>query len=466
LPTPSPSSYWPTILVVGIGTLLSALAGSSATVALPRIGRVFGLDISTVRWVISVYLVSVTALLPVAGAVADIVGHRGIYLAGFCLFGATSLAGGLAPSFTWLVVARVAQGVGAAMLMATGPALLTTAAPAAKRGRALGTVATCTYIGLTVGPTLGGLLVSKAGWRWVFYINVPVALVVLALGSRFLPPPQKRKLPFDWAGALFLICGLAPALTVISEADRWGLSLWPTITLIVCGAAGLTAFVVTERWRLRHDVSALLDLRLFSNRTFKTAAASAVFNYIALFVPIILLPFYLTEGQGLDAGQAGLLLSAQPLVMAFLASPAGWLSDRIGTRPLATTGMGLMGGGLLLLSTLGPQSAIWTVAAFLALVGAGTGIFISPNSSALMGSAPLHRQGAAGGVLAVSRNLGMLIGVAAATAIFAAAGGQTGRSWQAADFGALQSSLRVAAVVAFGGAIASALGKSPSQKSR
>jgi EmrB/QacA subfamily drug resistance transporter len=439
--------------LVGVGTLLAALAGSSVTVALPRIGALFQRDISTVRWVMSAFLVSVTALLMVVGRAADLVGHRRVYLLGFGLFGATSLACGLAPTFIVLVVSRVVQGIGAAMLMATGPALLTTAAPASRRGRALGTAAAATYVGLTIGPSVGGVIIANLGWRWVFFLNVPLAAALVAAGVFLLPTSKKKSARFDWQGGLILVAGLLPCLVMISEGNRWGWVVWPSGVLGAVGLALLAVFV----WIEMHADSPLISLSLFRIRSLDAAIASALCNYVALFVPIILLPFYLTEGKGLAADQAGLLLSVQPAVMALVTSPAGWVSDRIGTRPLTVSGLGLMGGGLFGLATVGPHTHPGMVAVWLAVIGMGTGVFISPNSSTLMGSAPSDQQGIAGAILAVSRNLGMLIGVAAATGVFTLAGGSTGGGWQPVDFGALESSLWVAGSVAWLGGLTSFL---------
>ena len=182
---------------------------------------------------------------------------------------------------------------------------------------------------------------------------------------------------------------------------------------------------------------------------------SAVANYVALFTIIIMLPFYLEEGKGYAPSRAGLFLSVQPLLMALVASSAGRLSDRLGPRWLCVTGMTIMAAGVALLSLSGAETAPWQVVIGLALAGLGTGIFISPNSSALMGAAPGSRQGVAAAVLAVSRNIGMLIGTGLATTVYLLSGGATGHSWTAPDFSALSTTLLVAAGVALLGAVVS-----------
>lgn len=454
-PVAGPVRPYVVLLVVGVGTLLSAMAGSMANLALLSIGRDLDVSIEDSRWVIQAFLLTVGVLLLVVGKLSDLWGHRRVYLTGFFLFGITSLACGLAGSFHVLVLFRILQGVGGAMMMATGPALLTTTFPGSMRGRALGMLATATYTGLTLGPPLGGLLISEPlSWRWAFYVNVPVAVVVFALGVAFLPRvPRSPAARFDWAGAVSLLLGLPLVLLALSEGQRWGGSSWMTWGAAGIGLPLLVVFVLVER---RHP-QPLLDFSLFASRMFTGAALSSVANYVALFAVIMMMPFYIEEGLGRVTSEAGLLLAVQPLVMALVASPSGWLSDRIGSRGLATAGMLLVAAGVGGLSTVGSQTSPVLVGAWLGLVGLGTGVFISPNSSALMGAAPHRQQGVAGGVLAEARVLGMLLGVAMATALFHAAGGRTGQAWRDVDFSAMRTALQAAAGIALAGALAASL---------
>jgi EmrB/QacA subfamily drug resistance transporter len=452
-PEPKTKPYL-VLTVVGVGTLLSAMAGSMVNLALPDLGRDLAISIEDSRWVVQAFLLAVGALLLPAGRLGDLLGHRRVYLIGYTFFGVASLACGLAGSFTSLVVFRVLQGMGGAMALATSPALLTLSFPGKHRGRALGMQATATYVGLTVGPTLGGFIVSALGWRWTFYFYVPAALVILFLGLRFLPHERKEEKPkFDLAGALALLLGLPFSLLLLSECQRWGTGFYMTWLSAGVGATGLFFFILVQR----RTASPLLDLNLFRSRMFTGASISAVANYIAMFAVTILMPFYLEEGLGKSPAVTGMFLSVQPLLMALVASPSGWLSDRLGSRGLATAGMLIMAVGLFGLSGLGPDSGEARVILWLATVGLGTGIFISPNSSALMGSAPRTQQGAAGAVLAESRSLGMFIGVAMATAIYHAAGGRTGAHWRPEDFDAMHLSLLAGSAAALLGALAASL---------
>jgi MFS family permease len=312
-----------------------------------------------------------------------------------------------------------------------------------------------TYLGLTAGPSFGGWLAKGFGWRSVFYINVPVGTAAACLSVRFIPRDRTGAAErFDAAGALTFLGGLVLLLFAMNRGHAWGWGSPPIAGTLFAACALLGAFVAVE---LRAPAP-MLDLSLFRNRMFSAAAASAVLNYVCLYSVVFLMPFYLIQGRGFDPARAGFLMTAQPLVMSVASPLSGTLSDRSGARLPGTVGMTVMSAGLFLLSCLGRQASLWHVAAGLAVVGLGTGIFISPNSSALMGSAPLSRQGIASGILATARNVGMVLGVGLAGAIlttFLARGGSVGQD--AALFGAVAASYRVASGVALLAALASAI---------
>jgi EmrB/QacA subfamily drug resistance transporter len=449
------------LLVVGLGTLLGAMAGSMVNLSLPSIGRDLGVSIESSRWVVQSFLLVNAVLLLPAGRLGDLLGHGRVYLIGFALFGVMSIVCGMAGSFPVLVGGRVLQGLGAAMLIAVAPALLTTTFPPEKRGRALGVMSTATYIGLTISPPLTGLVLSVLDWRWAFYLMAPISAVICVLGLFCLPRGSRaEKVRFDWGGAAALVVGLPLLLLFISQVQTWGIASAWSLGSGALGLVGLVLFVVLQA-RVR---APLLDLGLFRSRVFTWSVLAAVFNYVALFTAVLLMPFYLEEGIELSPAMMGLVLAAQPVLMAVTASPSGWLSDRIGTRALAVVGMVLMAGGLAGMAALGPDSSPWVAAGWLALVGLGTGIFISPNSSALMGAAPRKRQGTAGSVMAEARTVGMLLGVAVSTAVYQAAGGGTGEAWSAEDFGALRFALLVGVAAAVISAVAAALCSQPSER--
>jgi EmrB/QacA subfamily drug resistance transporter len=407
---------WWVLLAVGIGTFMSALDGSVVNTILPVIRDYFRSNVALVEWVVVIYLLVVSGLLLSFGRFGDLRGHKAIYAAGFVIFVGASAACGGSSSVGYLVGARAVQAFGAAMLFANAPAILTKSFPPSQRGQALGMQATMTYLGLTVGPALGGWLTQTWSWRAVFYINVPVGLAAFVLSLRFIEaetPDPSRAERFDLWGALLFAVGLAALMLGLNQGSEWG---WLSPAILGCLAVAvivLTAFVLVEK----RSPAPMLDLSLFGVRLFSASTAGAVFNYLCLFAVIFLMPFYLMQGRGLGPAQAGLFLSAQPVIMAIAAPISGALSDRIGSRLLSTGGMATMTVGLFLLSRLGPTSSTATILISLAVTGLGTGIFISPNTSALLGSAPRQRQGIASGILATARNVGMVLGVGLAGAI-------------------------------------------------
>ncbi len=415
-PLAADNHRWLILLAIGVGSFMSALDGSVVNTILPVVSRAFGSDVATIEWVVTVYLLVVSGLLLSVGRLGDLRGHKPVYVSGFAVFVLGSALCGFAPNVVALIASRALQALGAAMLFANAPAILTKNFPAVERGRALGLQATMTYLGLTAGPSIGGWLADQLGWRSVFYINVPVGLIAVWLSLRFIPrdPAPDRAERFDPAGAVLFLLGLVTLLLGLNQGHAWGWTSFPIVGLLAAAGLLLAAFVVVEG-RVPYP---MLDLGLFRRRLFSASVASAVLNYICLYSIVFLLPFYLIQGRGLTPSQAGLILTAQPLVMAVVAPLSGALSDRIGSRLPSSLGMAILACGLFLLSRLGPQSSLPAVAASLAIAGLGTGIFISPNTSALMGSAPRNRQGIASGVLATARNVGMVIGVGVAGAIF------------------------------------------------
>ncbi|MHB1294080.1 MAG: DHA2 family efflux MFS transporter permease subunit [Anaerolineae bacterium] len=441
------------LVAVGVGSFASAAVTSMVSTVLPVITEALASPVSLSQWVITGYLLAVSALLLSAGYLGDLYGHKRVYLIGAAVFTLGSGLSSLATSVQALIAFRLVQGMGAAALYATAPAILTRSFAPERRGRVLGLQATMTYLGLTVGPSLGGWLAQTWGWRAVFLSNVPLGLLALAFAWVYVPAlagsgTQRR---FDWAGALLFATGLVALLQGLNRGPRIGWGSWQVLTLLGAAMVLTAAFVLRER----RAPTPLLDLALFQSRTFTATGMSASLNYTALTMVTFLMPFYLQRGRGFSPAEAGLLLTAQPIVMALAAPISGALSDRIGTRIPAALGMAVLALGLLLMSRLGGDTPVGLIAALLAVTGLGTGIFISPNNSALMGSAPGKRQGTAGGVLATARNVGMAVGTGIAGAIYAGITAQAAVGDSALIYVAVGASFLVAAGIALVGAATS-----------
>lgn len=439
---------WGVLLAIGLGTFMSALDGSVVNIILPVVRQQFTASVAAVEWVVTIYLLVISALLLSVGRLGDLRGHRSVYAAGFLVFLLGSALCGLSTSVGFLIGARGMQAIGAAMLMANAPAILTKSFPAEMRGRALGLQATMTYLGLTVGPSIGGWLANALGWRWVFYINLPVGLAALLLALRFVPRDAGNGAVqgFDLRGAVTFALGLVSLLLALNQGEAWGWSSPATVGLLAGSVILLLAFLRVER----NVPAPMLDLTLFRQRTFSAAAGSALLNYVCVYTLLFLLPFYLLDARGLSTAQAGLLLTAQPLTMALVAPLSGSMSDRIGTRLPSVIGMGLLAVALWLLSGLTAETPTLVFVLKLALAGLGIGIFVSPNNSALMGAAPAHRQGIAAGTLALARNVGMVLGVTFAGAVYTIVLGHS----VAGETAAILDAVRIAYLAAAGIALA------------
>jgi EmrB/QacA subfamily drug resistance transporter len=453
------TNKWWVLAAIGIGTFMSALDGSVVNTTLPLITRSLGSDIAAIEWVVTIYLLVLSGLLLSFGRFGDMRGHKMVYIFGFVIFIFSSAICGLAPSVLILVIFRGIQAIGAAMIQANSPAILTKTFPSEQRGQALGMQATMTYLGLTVGPSLGGWLADQFTWRAVFYINVPIGLLTLWLSWRYIPQDSEKKSreSFDLVGALIFITGLVSLLFGLNQGHAIG---WTSG--LILGSLGLAAVLISVFiWIELRVPNPMLDLSLFTSRQFSAAVSSAILNYICVYSIIFLMPFYLIQGRNLSPTHAGLILTAMPIVMAIVAPLSGTLSDRIGTRPPAVLGMCLMAIGLVLLASLGSETSTLGLISRLAAVGLGIGTFISPNNSALMGAAPRPRQGIAAGMLATARNVGMVLGVGLAGAIFTTYLGNQASQSQISQtgplFGAIHASFMVAAGVAVIGALISAI---------
>ena len=440
---------------------MSALDGSVVNTVLPLINQGFRASLAAVEWVVVIYLLVLSGLLLSFGRLGDLRGHKSIYVLGFGIFILCSALCGFSTNLWGLIAFRAGQALGAAMLAANSPAILTKNFPARQRGQALGLQATMTYLGLTVGPSLGGWLAGQYGWQAVFFINIPVGALALYLSVRFIPSERitRSNEKFDIPGALLFITGLVALLLGLNQGHALGWLSLPIIGLLSLAGVSLAAFVVQEN----KSAYPMVDLRLFSRHSFSLAVTGAVVNYMCVYTILFLMPFYLLQGLKLNPAQAGLYLSAQPVIMAIVAPLAGTISDKIGIRRLTSLGMALLAIGLFLLARLGPQSSTGEIIFAMGICGLGTGIFISPNTSGLMGSAPRNRQGIAAGILATSRNVGMVLGVGMAGAIFTTILAQTSPVAGQNLYQALHISFLCSAVIALIGLFVSLANKESNQ---
>jgi EmrB/QacA subfamily drug resistance transporter len=417
------TNKWAVLGLVVVGTFMTNLDASIVNISLPSIARTFNTPLGgTVEWVIIAYLVVIAATLLTFGRVSDLIGRKPVWVAGLVLFTLGSALCGAASSLSWLVAARIFQGLGGALLFAPSMAIITDAFPAAERGLALGLTTVVAALGVSAGPTLGGLITEHMSWRWIFYLNVPLGALALLVTWRVLGNAGRRTpQPFDPAGAGLLAVGFAAMALGLSFGQAWG---WTSARLLSCLAASVLALIaaaVVER-RVRHPI---IDLTLLHNRVFTSALLSMTLAMLALFAVSFLLPFYFEALRGFSVATSGVLLTPLPLTIAVIAPVSGWLADRMGSRGLAVGGLAIACLGLLLLAGLDAQSSTWDIIWRLAITGLGQGLFQSPNARALMNAAPRDEQGESSSLLATARVVGQSLSVALAGSIFASLGGAT-----------------------------------------
>ena len=403
------------LLAVAIGTFMSALDSSVVNMVLPNISAYFNASLSTIAWTVMSYLLVISGLLLTYGRLGDMYGHKRIFLLGFIIFTAGSLLCGLSPSVLTLIIFRGLQAIGAGMLMAMGPAIVTDAVSPQERGKALSITAVAVAIALTIGPVLGGALTSALGWQSIFFINLPIGILGYFLALKSVPENNGRAVqPFDLIGAAFIFIALISLLLPLSLVEEYG---WHNPLILLCIAIGF-ALTVGFIWWEQHTKFPLFDLTLFQNRLFAMSNLAALLNFMSQFTIILLIPFYLQQLRGLTPAQSGLLYLPMPLTTMILAPISGTLSDRMDSRYLSSTGMAIIAAGMLLLSNLKADSTNIYLIAGLITVGLGIGLFQTPNNSAIMGSVSHSKRGTASGMLATMRNIGMVLGVAISGAIF------------------------------------------------
>jgi EmrB/QacA subfamily drug resistance transporter len=401
------------LAIAALSAFLTPFMGSAVHIAMPAIEADFEIDAVVLSWVANAYLLAAAVALVPAGRAADIYGRRRVFIWGNLTFALSSGLCALSGTAALLIGARILQGIGSAMLFATGIAIVTAVYPPEKRGKVLGVNVAAVYVGLSCGPVAGGLLTDWLGWRTVFWSVAPLGLVAVGLTLGWLRREwaEARGEPFDWPGTLIY----AAALTLM----MLGLSRPPSTAggiLIAAGIAGLGLFAL---WQFRASAP-VFEVRLFArSRVFSFSCLAALVHYAATFAVTFLMSIFLQQVKGLDPRTAGVVMMSQPVMMALFSPLAGRLSDRIEPRYIASLGMGLTAAGLLMLTVLDGASAIGYIVACLVLLGLGFALFSSPNMNAIMGAVERRYYGVAAGAVGTMRLLGQMLSMGIATLIIA-----------------------------------------------
>ncbi len=386
---------------------------SSVNVALPTIQTEFSADAILLSWVATSYLLAIAVFLVPFGKIADIYGRKKIFSRGVVLYTLSSLLAAFSVSIRMLIFMRVLQGIGAAMFVTTGMAIITSIFPPSRRGRAIGIYVSAVYIGLSVGPFAGGFITRYLGWRSIFAVVVPFGAASVFMTIKYLKGEwaDARGETLDIRGSV--LYGVSILILI------YGASLLPRIVAVYLMLAGLGGLGLFIRHELRVPYP-VFEVKLFSqNRLFTFSSLAALINYSATFALTFLLSLYLQYIKGIPPQYAGSILIAQPIVMAFFSPLAGRLSDRIEPRLIASTGMLITVIGLIFFVFIGPNTSKLMIVLILAFLGFGFALFSSPNMNAIMGSVEKRHLGIASGTVATMRLLGQMVSMAIAMVVFA-----------------------------------------------
>lgn len=451
---------WRALIAVSFGTYMGTMDFSIVNVALPTLSEEFDRPPDMVVWVSLIASLVATGLTLVAGRGGDLYGRKRLYLAGWVVFGTGLILASLASTIEMLLGFRALQAVGVALVSANGNAIVTEAFPDNERGRALGIVGSVVGAGLMTGPIVGGILLGFGDWRALFWMRVPIVLLAMVLAITMIREKHGdhavRKL--DIPGSITLFAFLSLTLLAINRGQAWG---WTSPTIIVLLLGGLLSFVAFIRIEIGSD-SPVLSLALFRVRSFSVAVASLIISFLGQSATLFLVPFYLIQVRGYSTVQMGLILATVPSMMLLLSSYSGQIADRHGFRYQTTLGIAIVAAGMLAMSTLDADTTAPWIMARLALMGIGSAIFMSPNSSEVMGSVPRSMLGTASASLATGRNIGTAVGLAIAGAVLVAVSTSSagvGEVASARDLPpeALLEGIRAAFLVAFGFSCAAVL---------
>jgi len=444
---------WYVMASVGMGIFLSTIDGSIVNVALPSLVNALNTQFATVQWVVLAYLLTLATVALSMGRLGDMLGKKPVYVTGFIIFTLGSTLCGLSTTIRALIVFRVLQALGAAMLTALGTAIVTETFPARERGLALGVSGALVSIGIVVGPTLGGLILEVLSWHWIFFVNLPVGIAGTLMVLRFVPDLKPRGGPrFDFTGAGMLFVTLLSLLLALAIGQTSGFGSPLVLGLFAATAVFLPLFLLVES----RVTDPMIDLSLFRDRLFSVNLVTATLSFICLAGVMLLIPFFLEGVLGYNPARVGLLMAVVPISMGVLAPLAGALSDRFGTRPMTVIGLALMLLGYVAIARMDRSESLGIYLLRFMPLGFGLGIFNAPNNSAVMGSAPQARLGVASGLLALTRILGQITGIAVLGALWAtrvaAYAGQLpaagpSAAAPAAQLSGLQDTMVVAAVV-------------------
>jgi EmrB/QacA subfamily drug resistance transporter len=448
---------WWTLVAVAFGLFMIMLDNTIVNVALPSIQRDLHMSISSLEWIVTAYALTFAALLITGGKLGDLYGRRRIFIVGLVVFTLSSLACGLAPSAGWLIGARTAQGVGAALMNPATLSIITATFPPRQRGQAIGIWAGVSAMALAIGPLLGGLIVDNINWNWIFFVNVPVGALGVVASRIFIDESRDTSLEqsIDLPGLATSGLALFALSYGLIEGNQKGWASAEILSFFIAAGVLFVAFVLLER----HQRLPMLDLSLFRIGAFTGANVVALLVSLGMFGVFFFVSLFIQNILGYSPTKAGATFLPMTLLIILVAPFAGKASDRVGSRWLMGGGMTIVGVSLLLYQRVGVNSDFWTLLPAMMLGGVGMALTMSPMSAAAMGAVPVDKAGVGSGVLNSFRQVGGSLGIALMGAILATYLHHPARSAAGAQdyVNGLHAALLVSAGITFAAAAAAIL---------
>lgn len=405
---------WWILVSVAMFTFMSTLDASIVNIALPTISKDMHVPMNQSEWIVSIYLMIVCACLLLFGKIGDSFGKIKVYRIGTVVFTIGSLLCGFNQSLTFLLFARIVQGIGSSMTMAANSGIITEVFPFKERGRALGSIGAFVSLGSIAGPGIGGLILSQFSWSYIFWINVPVGIITILIGEKFLPKDiTKSGKKVDMLGFSLFAVFIMTFFGGIFIGQEIGFNAVLSLILFVFAALSLIIFIRVEK----QVGQPLITFSLFKNKVFTMSLITAVLIFSSNFFVNVVIPFYLQNARGLPASKAGLLMMVFPLLMVVGSPISGFLTDKIGTKILTFSGLILLSITSLMYMFLDQGTPLWYYILATGIMGLGNALFQSPNNTTVMSSVSKEDLGVAGSMNSFARNLGMVLGIALATTI-------------------------------------------------
>ena len=402
-----------TLFVVVAMTFMATLDSSIVNVALPVMSGKMNVPLSSIEWVVASYVMIICSTILFFGRLGDIIGKSKIFQCGTVIFTIASLLCGLCHSFTFLIVCRFVQGIGASAYMANNQGIITELYPKEGRGRALGILVTAVAMGNMIGPSVGGLILSALNWNAIFWVNVPIGIIVFLLGRKYLPKSARNHEQMDKMGAALQFGGTLLLFGALIEAQKTGFANPYILVAILMSILFIVLFIRSEK-RQRQP---LLELNIFHSMQFSLNLVCALISFVCIAASTILLPFYLQDTLKFTPAQAGLFMMLSPLILAILSPICGTISDKIGSESLTLSGLLLMTFGFFLMSRLTEHSWIGICAVFVSIMAVGQALFQPANNSLIMSACPRDKLGIVGSVNSLTRNLGQIVGITLSTTL-------------------------------------------------